>query len=138
MRAPIAILTLLCLLLPAAATAQEDDPLGQYKWLNRPLVIFADSPNDPRFKRQMELLEDDPEALGERDVVVLTDTDPAAKGPLRAALRPRDFMLVLVGKDGRVALRKPTPWSVRELSRAIDKMPLRQDEIIERRENGGQ
>ena len=138
MRAPIALLTLLTLFLPAALAAQEADALAQYKWLNRPLVIFADSPNDPRFKRQMELLEDDPEALAERDVVVLTDTDPAAKGPLREALRPRDFMLVLVGKDGRVALRKPSPWSVRELSRAIDKIPLRQEEIIERRESGGQ
>jgi len=38
-----------------------------------------------------------------------------------------------VGKDGRVALRKPAPWSVRELSRSIDKMPLRQQEMADRR-----
>ena len=77
----------------------------------------------------MELLAARPEGLETRDVVVLTDTDPKADGPLRKGLHPRDFMLVLIGKDGRVALRKPTPWSIRELSRAIDKMPLRQDEI---------
>jgi hypothetical protein len=36
---------------------------------------------------------------------------------------------VLIGKDGRVAQRKPSPWDVREIERAIDKMPLRQQEI---------
>ncbi|MEM9709036.1 MAG: DUF4174 domain-containing protein [Pseudomonadota bacterium] len=38
-------------------------------------------------------------------------------------------MLTLIGKDGTVKLRKPRAWDVRELSRSIDKMPLRQDEI---------
>ncbi len=42
-------------------------------------------------------------------------------------------MLVLVGKDGSVYLRKPFPWDVRELSRSIDKMPLRQQEMRDRR-----
>ncbi len=121
----------LALLIPLTSFAQEDDALAQYVWLKRPLVIFADSENDPRFRRQMEMLEQTPEELAKRDVVVLTDTDPAADGPLRDALHPRDFMLVLIGKDGKVALRKPTPWSVRELIHAIDKMPMRQDEIME-------
>ena len=28
-----------------------------------------------------------------------------------------------------IELRKPAPWSVREITRTIDKMPLRQQEI---------
>jgi hypothetical protein len=36
---------------------------------------------------------------------------------------------VIMGKDGEVELRKPRPWDVREISRTIDKMPLRQQEI---------
>ena len=67
-------------------------------------------------------------------MIIITDTDPAARSPLRQELRPRGFGLVLVGKDGRVALRKPAPWDVRELTRSIDKMPLRQQEIRERTE----
>lgn len=114
-----------------AAPVVAEDVLEEYLWLKRPVVIFADTPEDPRFKRQMELLADRPDELDKRDVVILTDTDPKADGPLRQALHPRDFMLVLIGKDGRVALRKPSPWSIRELSRAIDKMPMRQDEIRE-------
>ena len=38
-------------------------------------------------------------------------------------------LLVLVGKDGQIKLRKPFPWDVRELSNSIDKTPLRQQEI---------
>lgn len=127
------ILTILALIAtPLAAFAQDAvSPLDALVWLKRPVVIFADTPNDPRFKRQMELLAEHPEELEERDVVIMTDTNPAANGPLREALHPRDFMLVLIAKDGKVNLRKPTPWSVRELSRAIDKMPMRQDEINE-------
>jgi len=48
---------------------------------------------------------------------------------LRTKLRPRGFMLVLIGKDGGVKLRKPLPWDVRELSRTIDTMPMRQREM---------
>ena len=124
-----ALMTALLLILPGVVLAQDKDPLAAYKWQSRPVVVFADSPFDPRFKNMMRMLADDPDALQSRDVVVLTDTDPAANGPLRQHLHPRDFMFVLIGKDGQIALRKPNPWSVRELGRAIDKMPIRIDEI---------
>jgi len=84
---------------------------------------------DPRFREQMELLMERPEELLERDVVIITDTDPAAMSDIRTKLRPRGFQLTLIGKDGGVKLRKPFPWNVREISRSIDKMPLRQEEI---------
>lgn len=107
--------------------------LSDFLWEKRPIVVFADTPRDPAFIRQLDLLEDRAEALAERDVVILTDTDPDAMSDLREQLRPRGFMLVLIGKDGDVKLRKPFPWDVRELSRAIDKMPMRQQELRDRR-----
>ena len=113
----------------AGPVLANGDDLSEHQWIARPLVVFAPSQNDPRFVRQMEMIEAGRDELTERDVVVLTDTDPDAKGPLRQALRPRDFQLVLIGKDGDVKLRKPFPWDVRELSRVIDKMPMRQQEI---------
>jgi len=81
----------------------------------------------------MEYLTQRLEYLDERDVVVLTDTDPSADSELRERLRPRGFMLVLMGKDGTIYLRKPLPWDVREISRVIDKMPMRQQEMRDRR-----
>ncbi|WP_264210234.1 DUF4174 domain-containing protein [Leisingera thetidis] len=110
-----------------------DAVLEDFRWTHRPVVVFADSPEDPRYHEQMERLMDGIETLRERDVVVLTDTDPAAKSALRKKLRPRGFMLVLVGKDGEVKLRKPHPWTARELSRTIDKSPERLREVEERR-----
>lgn len=120
---------------PNAAMIQPagESDLSEFLWTKRPVVVFADSPADPRFTEQIERLSEDLDMLIDRDVVILTDTDPAAASPLRQKLRPRGFMLVLVGKDGGVKLRKPSPWTVREITRSIDKTPERQREIDQRR-----
>ncbi|MBT8455970.1 MAG: DUF4174 domain-containing protein [Rhodobacteraceae bacterium] len=108
--------------------ASEVD-LADFQWIARPIVVFADTSADPRFREQIELLAERPDELIGRDVVVIVDTDPGGRSDLRRKLRPRGFMLALLGKDGGVKLRKPFPWDVRELTRSIDKMPLRQQEI---------
>lgn len=129
---------------PEAATSPESAPelvivdaagrrLDEFLWVSRPLVVFADTPADPRFQRQMELLSQRPEELTNRDVVVIVDTDPRALSDIRRQLRPRGFSFVLLDKDGTITLRKPEPWHVREITRAIDKTPLRQQEIKEER-----
>lgn len=134
-------------LIPFAAAAQDsasppesmliqpaaEVDLDAFLWIKRPVVVFADSSADPRYAQQIDELQADPQRLLDRDVVVLTDTDPSAQSPLRTRLRPRGFMLVLVGKDGQVKLRKPYPWTVRELSRSIDKSTERKREVEERR-----
>lgn len=107
--------------------------LEDFVWIKRPLIVFADSPADPRYVQQMEYITDRLEDLDDRDVVVLTDTAKGERTALRERLHPRGFMLVLIGKDGDIYLRKPLPWSVREISRVIDKMPMRQQEMRERR-----
>ncbi|WP_298430968.1 DUF4174 domain-containing protein [uncultured Jannaschia sp.] len=121
--------------------AWEEDPtlvfdateidLAEFLYAARPVVVFANSPRDPAFIEQMGELEDGLSEMVDRDVVVVVDTDPAARSELRTRLRPRGFMLVLIGKDGQVKLRKPLPWTTRELSRSIDKMPMRQRELRE-------
>ncbi|MFN0114114.1 MAG: DUF4174 domain-containing protein [Paracoccaceae bacterium] len=103
----------------------------------RPIVIFADTPDDPAFVEQLRLLSLRWSELAERDVVVIADTDPAAPSAIRTKLRPRGFMFVLIDKDGQVALRKPFPWDARELMRAIDRMPDRREELRNRRATGG-
>ncbi|ATI43435.1 hypothetical protein CBW24_11700 [Pacificitalea manganoxidans] len=108
-----------------AADVEIDD----FLWVNRLVIVFSDTPADPRFTRQLEMLTARPADLATRDVVVIVDTDRNSGSPARARLRPRGFSMVLIGKDGEVDLRKPFPWDVRELSRSIDKTPLRQQEI---------
>ncbi len=107
----------------------KDTDLSSYQWTHRPIVVFANSPEDVNYTSQIKMLESGLNQLLVRDVVVLTDTNPSEVSPLRELLRPRGFALLLIGKDGQVKLRKPFPWSVRELSRAIDKMPMRRQEL---------
>lgn len=122
---------------PSIFLGGDVEDLSQFVWEKRPIIVFAESPNDPNFTLQMEYLEERALELAERDVVVLTDTDPSVQSALRTKLRPRGFMLVLIGKDGGVKLRKPLPWDVRELTRSIDKMPIRKRELRERRFEDG-
>ncbi len=110
----------------------EQVELDSYLWANRVLVVFSDTPADPRYIKQMQMIEERPRDLLEREVVVVSDTAPKPPSDVRAKLRPRGFALVLVDKDGGVKLRKPTPWSTREIARSIDKTPLRIQEIRER------
>jgi hypothetical protein len=124
-------LILSALLLAAAPARAGEDParpdLGGLIG-SRPLVVFADTPDDPKFIQQMTWLAARPGDLAERRVVVLTDTDPAAKGPLRLRLRPRDFALVLIEVDGQIAQRWPLPTTVREITNLIDRTPSRRME----------
>ena len=112
------------IVLDASETTLED-----HLWVSRPIVIFADTPRDPRFQDQLDLLLARPEPLIERDVIVILDADPDALSEVRLALRPRGFSMVILQRDGNVALRKPTPWDVRAIMRAIDNLPLRLEEM---------
>jgi hypothetical protein len=131
--------------LPLAAAAQEgfapvpadSVALEDMLYLKRPVVVFADTPNDPAFARQMELIALGADDLAERDVIVVTDTDPAAKTAWRTKLRPRGFSLVLMDKDGKVIIRKPLPWEVREITHVIDRTPLRRQEMQDIPAGGG-
>jgi hypothetical protein len=89
------------------------------------VVVFADTPADPRFQEQMAFIEARKDVLAARDVVVIVDTAPSERSAVRTKLRPRGFMLALLEKDGTVFQRKPAPWDVREITRAIDKQPQR-------------
>ena len=113
------------LLVYGAGEVQPED----FLWISRPIVVFSDTPEDPAFRQQMRVLREQPRMLADRDVVVITDADPEAASAWRRRLHPRGFSLVIMDKDGQVKLRKPFPWDVREISRAIDKFPLRRQEI---------
>ena len=138
------------MLLPFCANAQTDATvhtapgpvqaadvvLADLLYLNRAVIVFADSPNDPNFIRQLELLARDPTQLTDRDALLIVDTDPDARSDIRLKFRPRGFSLVLMEKDGTAVIRKPQPWEIREITNAIDKFPLRRQEVLERNPAG--
>jgi hypothetical protein len=148
-RLPILIFAML--LLPFCAIAQTDataqtTPVGPVQaadvaladllYVNRAVIVFADSPNDPNFISQMQHLARDPALLAERDALLIVDTDPDARTEVRLKFRPRGFSLVLMEKDGTAIIRKPLPWDMREITNAIDKFPLRRQEVLERNPAG--
>jgi hypothetical protein len=116
---------------PAAEVVEAD-----LLYLRRPVVVFADSPNDPAFIRQMELLTRYYPQFEARDVILIIDTDPANPSALRKKLRPRGFSLVLMDKDWKPSIRKPLPWEGREIVNSIDKMPIARTEALERNPAG--
>lgn len=119
---------------PAEAPILSADTinLNDFLWISRLLVVFADTPSDPRYIEQMATLSARLDVLGERDVVIITDTDPSARTEVRRTLRPRGFTLVLIGKDGAINQRRPAPWGIREIAHSIDRLPLRRQELRER------
>ncbi|MGB1234651.1 MAG: DUF4174 domain-containing protein [Planktomarina sp.] len=120
---------------PAAPIAAADINISDFKWQARPVIVFADSRFDPAFIQQMEYLAEGERDLIDRDIVWIVDTDTVNTSDLRQKLRPHGFGMVLIGKDGGVKLRNALPWDLREISRVIDKMPMRQLEVEERRGN---
>ena len=107
----------------------EETTIDGYLWVKRPVIVFANTDLDVNFQTQMKSLRQGAEELAARDVVVLVDANPADNTALRKKFRPRGFAVLLMGKDGQIKLRKPFPWDARELSRSIDKMPMRQQEM---------
>lgn len=113
---------------PEVFFGPEGSP-ADWEWRARLVVVFADTPQNSAFLSQIRELESNVQALIDRDAVVVVDTDPAAASEWRRVLRPEGFALMLIDMDGTVMLRKPVPWGMREISRAIDRFPARRQEL---------
>lgn len=120
-------------LIVLSAPVHAADPLAEHLWVSRPLLIFADTDKDPRFSRQMAELAREQAALDERDVVIITDTDPGAsrseRSELRKKFRPHGFNVLLIGKDGEIQLRRPVVVTADDITRQIDRDPMRRREM---------
>ena len=127
-------------------TWAQSDPLSQYRWKNRPLLIFGKDAENPDVRRTRELLQASICELTDRDMVIgwILDQGGSRLGPapidsrtadaLRSRLRVRegDFAAVLVGKDGGVKARYAEAPDLTEVFSLIDGMPMRRSEMRER------
>ncbi|SFE38903.1 DUF4174 domain-containing protein [Roseivivax sediminis] len=139
MRRWLALVPALGLTLAAPADAQRSGTvtplppdtaeLSDYRWSNRPVLLFADADTDAAYAAQRAALAAAAPGLADRDIVVLTDTDPQARGALRARFAPEGFLMVLVGKDGGVKRTETAPISADDLFATIDAMPMRRREM---------
>ncbi len=133
MRAMLAGLSLAIL---GTAAAAGDDPLAASRWTSRVLVVSAPGPDDPGLRAQRAALGSVRGGLAERDLKVI---EAIGHGAEAATLRrrfnlPEDaFRAVLVGKDGGAKLTASEPIPPQTLFATIDAMPMRRDEMRERR-----
>lgn len=117
---------------PAGPFEAREIDFGAQRYRTRPLVIFADSPENLDFQRQVSILRAGLDELALRDVVVVLDTDVDVPSEWRRNLRPRGFSLVQLDKDFKPVFRKPMPWTLREITRSIDRLESRRQELLER------
>jgi hypothetical protein len=113
--------------------AFADADLASYKWKNRVLVILAPSDSDPKLKEQRASAAASAAGFSERDLIVVTEI--GVEGPIhrKYGFRQGDFQVLLIGKDGHSTLQWPKPVSSEVVFSAIDRMPMRRDEISKRK-----
>lgn len=110
---------------------QDARDLGAMRWEKRPVLLFAPSATDAAYQQQMALFDAARNALADRDIVVLSDTDPRSPSYLRQGFQPGGFKLVLVGKDGGVKLEQDSVLAPDALFAVIDRMPMRRREMAD-------
>ena len=113
----------------ATASASAADPIAQYRWKNRLLVILAPSACNEAFEMQTNAYEQAKAEYHERDLVVLAEPD--GNGPLHRRFHAPagEFRVILIGKDGHTALERSQPVGSQELFGLIDAMPMRRQEM---------
>ncbi|MEA5601272.1 DUF4174 domain-containing protein [Nostoc sp. UHCC 0252] len=121
--------------------------LSSQKWKSRVLLVFAPSADNHTYQQQMQLLQKHTGGFADRDLVLVqvfaTDESYVNRQPIdessAAKLREsfgvdkENFRLILVGKDGGVKRSDVTTVQATAIFDQIDAMPMRQQEMQERR-----
>ena len=128
--------------LAVAAPGPVQAGMQDYRWKNRPLVVFAPSDSHALYRRQVAALSGKRSQLANRDMVVIqvvgghvVSTLGRSPGLSADALRrrygvgPASFRAILVGKDGGVKISSAAPLSASRLFATIDAMPMRRQEM---------
>ena len=122
-------------LLLATAMMQTPD-LHALRWNSRVLLLFAPHPEDVRLTQQKQILDRDAAGVKERDLQVFEITgNKQADEQLRDKFHVKadSFAVVLIGKDGSEKLKRSQPTDTGEFFSLIDSMPMRKNEMRQRR-----
>ena len=120
-----------------------DFDLDAYQWKNRIILIFAPSSDSDACKRQMREFEGQEDGMLDRDLIIFqvfkrggshsgnASISEQQANQLRHHFRVKEgkFIIILIGKDGGVKLRRQGPVEVSEIFNIIDAMPMRQEEM---------
>jgi hypothetical protein len=124
-------------------TPYAQNPIQQLRGTARAILIFAPDTSNPDVLMQFALLERNEMALSERDAILVPiiaqhhTSDEAFPGEnisagtdgdqlsarLKFNVKPTDFTIILLDKDGTEKLRSNTPVSVASIGARIDGVP---------------
>ena len=119
----------------------------------RPLYVFTPSISDSRAAEQLSVLHENKAEADERQLVIVLEDQSQTLATLpenptlrlssqesdqtaarrRFKLSPGDFTVIVVGKDGGEKLRSHQPIPFARLRDTIDRMPMRQQEMHEKK-----
>jgi hypothetical protein len=106
--------------------------MADLQWHRRIVLLATDSEGAPAFQEQRRLLaawagaEERDVSVVELDEGAVTGVSDSARTLRRRYDLPRHgFAVLLIGKDGHVALRSASPVTGAALTAAIDAMPMR-------------
>ncbi len=131
---PPAIAALLLTTISFASTARAaPQTIATMRDHRRIILIAAPQSNDPQVAAQNAILSHWKKEAEDRDISVITITGAAVVGTTdkavalrsRYRLNPDRFQVLLIGKDGHVAMESAHPIAADQLQATIDAMPMR-------------
>ncbi len=134
---PIRRLAVAAAAVASIAASASPPALSAYKDHARVVVIIAPDADDQRFAAQSAQLAKLPArptfqsliVVGVAGSTVIGASDTAAQLRRRFAVSPGAFKVVLIGKDGHIALDRGTVTPAQTFATTIDSMPMRQAEL---------
>jgi hypothetical protein len=103
--------------------------LASYRFKSRLLVILSPDVRNAAYRSQEAEAQRYAQGYRERDLVVLSETEPNGELHQRFKLTGNNFRVLLIGKDGHVVLTEAEPIVSERLFALIDAMPMRQQEM---------
>jgi hypothetical protein len=113
-------------------------------WEKRVLLVFTPDPGKAEFRQQNAVLEAVGDGLNERDMTVIRAfandrlsvdgkryEQSATSFYRHFAVKPGEFRVILVGKDGTIKLNRDSAVTDHELFALIDSMSMRRREMLE-------
>jgi len=124
--------------------------LDAYRGKDHLLLIFAPEEGDATYQRQRQLLHEHETEAEERGLLIfhlfadgesdIAGTQSASPVPLELRdqfdIAEDEFVVLLIGKDGAVKLRKEQPVALQEIFAQLDDRPRRQSEMAHEQGRG--
>ena len=134
--------SLASIFLMLALTANAS-PLSDYRWQQRPLLVFSPDADDVRLHETMQALSTRQCELSDRlmNIIVILGTGQSTQygQPLlpqhavqlrkRFGLSSSDFAVLLIGKDGHEKYRAESAPELSQIFALVDGMPMRIEEM---------